>query len=113
MLTKEELLTCCEAPNINDVSLELYREFSETYLIPRKFHYDFLDGSSMELIFTEWGIYHMLSIQHIDNRISKMNFFAEIKNGLSFRTFQADSRKKKRFKGEKSELQCLPVCIIR
>ena len=62
MLTKDDLLTCCEAPNINDVSLELYRNFSETYLIPRKFHYEFLDGSVMNLEFTEWGIYHMLSI---------------------------------------------------
>lgn len=104
MLTKEDLLTCCEAPNIKDISLELYRDFSETNLIPRKFHYEFLDGSVMDLEFTEWGIYHMLSIQHIDNHISKMKFFSEIKNGLSFSTFQADSRKNRRFRGEKKRI---------
>lgn len=33
MLTKEDLLVCSTPPNIKDVSLELYKEFAEEYLI--------------------------------------------------------------------------------
>lgn len=104
MLTKEDLLTCSEVPNIRDVSLELYRDFSRTYLIPRKFHYEFLDGSEMDLEFTEWGIYHMLSIQHINRRISKLRFFENIDAGLSFSTFRDDPILKRRFKNEKKRI---------
>ena len=110
MLTKEMMLSCTRAPNINDVSLELYKDFSEEYLIPRRFHYEFLDGDSMDLQFTEWGIYHMLSIQHIDRRIRKTLFFEAIKNGLSFESFQADISKKRRFQREKKRITMF-ACI--
>lgn len=49
MFTKEALLSCSTAPNINSISLELYKEFSEEYLIPNIFHYDFLDGDSIDI----------------------------------------------------------------
>ena len=104
MLTKEDLLSCTVAPNINEVSLELYRDFSETYLIPRKFHYEFLDGTAIDLVFTEWGIYHMLSIHHIDRRVRKANFFAQISKGLSFDTFKSEAGKNRRFKREKKRI---------
>ena len=32
MLAKEDLLVCKTPPNIRDVSLQLYKEFAETYL---------------------------------------------------------------------------------
>ena len=104
MLTEEDLLMCTEAPNINDVSLELYKDFSEKYLMDRLFCYEFTDGSTINIQFTEWGIYHMLGIQHIDNRIKKTKFFEEIDNGLSFDTFRSDTKKRKRFKQQKKRI---------
>ena len=41
MLAKEDLLVCKTPPNIRDVSLQLYKEFAETYLIDKIFHYPF------------------------------------------------------------------------
>ena len=55
MLTKEYLLMCDTPPNIRDVSLELYKEFAEEYLLDKIFHYTFLDGTELNLEFTEWG----------------------------------------------------------
>lgn len=104
MFTKEALLSCSTAPNINSISLELYKEFSEEYLIPNIFHYDFLDGDSIDIEFMEWGIYHMLSIQHIDRRVKKTRFFSEIEKGLSFDTFRKDRKKNQRFKKEKKRI---------
>ena len=91
MLTKEELLDLDVPPLIKNVSLELYKEFSVDYLLPRKFAYHFSDGSKINIEFTEWGIYHMLSIQHINNRIKNNKFFREIDSGLSFDDFKADN----------------------
>ena len=90
MLTKEELLDLDNLPLIKDVSLELYRDFSLTYLIPRKFMYHFSDVTSMNVEFEEWGIYHMLGIQHIDYRIKNDEFFQKIDDGLSFADFKVD-----------------------
>ena len=75
MLAKEDLLVCKTPPNKRDVSLQLYKEFAETYLIDKIFHYSFLDGTELDVEFTEWGIYHMLSIQHINGKINRNNFF--------------------------------------
>ena len=98
MLTKEDLLVCNTLPNIKDVSLELYKEFAETYLIDRVFHYSFLDGTEIDVEFTEWGIYHMLSIQHINSKIGKNDFFKKINDGLSFENFKKKNSVNKRFK---------------
>lgn len=75
MLTKEDLLLQDSLPHINDVSLELYKEFSEDILLKTRFHYYFTDGTDIIIEFKEWGIYHMLSIQHIDYTIPKNDFF--------------------------------------
>ena len=98
MLAKEDLLVCKTPPNIRDVSLQLYKEFAETYLIDKIFHYSFLDGTELDVEFTEWGIYHMLSIQHINGKINRNNFFQEISNGLSFDDFVKDKSINNRFK---------------
>ena len=68
MLTKEDLLVCQAPPNIKDVSLALYKAFAKEYLIGRIFRYTFTDGSVLNVQFTEWGIYHMLAIQHINGK---------------------------------------------
>lgn len=104
MLTKEDLLTCTEIPRISDISLQLYIDFAETYLLSRIFHYEFLDGSSIDLKFTEYGIYHMLSIQHIDRTIRNSDFFQKVKDGLSFRSFESVVGKKLRFKKQKKRI---------
>lgn len=104
MLTKEDLLDLDSTPLIKDVSLELYRDFSLTYLMSRKFIYHFSDGTSMNVGFEEWGIYHMLGIQHIDYRIKNDEFFQEIDDGLSFADFKVDDAIKDRFKHQKKRI---------
>ena len=104
MLTKEDLLELDSTPLLKNVSLELYRDFSLTYLMPRKFLYHFSDGTTMNVEFEEWGIYHMLAIQHIDNRIKNNKFFQRISKGLSFADFKIDNSIKDRFKQQKKRL---------
>ncbi len=104
MLTKEALLELGSAPLLKDVSLELYREFSLTYLLPRKFLYHFSDGTTINVEFEEWGIYHMLGIQHVNNRIRNKAFFKKIEDGLSFADFKIDDAIKNRFKKQKKRI---------
>lgn len=110
MLTKEDLLCLDTPPLIKDVSLELYKEFSVDYLLPRKFIYHFSDGSKIDVEFTEWGIYHMLSIQHINNRIKNSEFFQKIDAGLTFEDFKIDDAIKGRFKDQKKRITMF-ACI--
>lgn len=104
MLTKEDLLELDSTPLLKNVSLELYRDFSLTYLMPRKFLYHFSDGTTMNVEFEEWGIYHMLAIQHIDNRIKNNKFFQRISEGLSFADFKIDNAMNDRFKKQKKRI---------
>lgn len=104
MLKKEDLLICNTPPNIRDVSLELYKEFAENYLIDKIFHYSFLDGTELDVEFTEWGIYHMLGIQHIDGKIGGDTFFEKISNGLTFADFQKKKSMDNRFKKAKKRI---------
>ena len=104
MLTKEDLLELDSTPLLKNVSLELYRDFSLTYLMPRKFLYHFSDGTTMNVEFEEWGIYHMLAIQHIDNRIKNNKFFQRISEGLSFADFKVDNAINDRFKNQKKRI---------
>ena len=104
MLTKEDLLELDSTPLLKNVSLELYRDFSFTYLMPRKFLYHFSDGTTMNVEFEEWGIYHMLAIQHIDNRIKSNKFFQRIRDGLSFSDFKIDNAINDRFKKQKKRI---------
>ena len=112
MLTKDNLLTQDSLPHINDVSLKLYKDFSIDILFKQKFHYYFTDGTDIIIKFKEWGIYHMLAIQHIDNSISKNNFFKQIDIGLSFNDFTAKNGIKKRFNNYKERITMFS-CIYR
>ena len=114
MLTKEDLLTCDRAPNIRDISLALYKDFAEEYLMNKVFHYTFTDGTELNIEFTEWGIYHMLSIQHIDGKIGGDRFFEKIKNGLCFDDFKKTDAMKERFKKQKKRITlfaCVYKCL--
>lgn len=104
MLNIDDLLNLKNVPKINDISLQLYKDFSEKYLIGKIFHYEFTDNTSLDIEFTEWGIYHMLGIQHIDGKIKKSTFFEQIENGLSFEYFEEDNGKKCRFRDLKRRI---------
>lgn len=104
MLTKEDLLTQKSIPHINDISLRLYKEFCTDTLFKQRFHYYFTDGTDIIVEFREWGIYHMLSIQHIDYNIPKNNFLQKIDSGLSFSDFQINNSINQRFKKEKQRI---------
>lgn len=104
MLTKEDLLDLDSTPLLKDVSLELYKEFALAYLLPRKFIYHFSDNTSINVEFEEWGIYHMLGIQHIDYRIKNDELFQKIDNGLTFADFKVDDAIKDRFRKQKKRL---------
>ena len=98
MLTKEDLLSQSTLPNISDISLLIYTEFSEQFLMNRKLHYFFTDETDMMVEFREWGIYHMLSIQHINGRIKNHTFFEAVHNGLELSSFEEDRAIKQRYK---------------
>lgn len=104
MLTKEDLLTCDTIPNIKEISLKLYKEFAEEFLLGKIFHYTFTDGTDLSVKFTEWGIYHMLCIHHINGHIGGDKFFDMIDEGLSFEAFEADRALKFRFKKYKKRI---------
>lgn len=104
MITKDDLLTLKNIPHINDVSLSLYKDFCIDVLFKQYFHFYFTDGTDIIIEFREWGVYHMLSIQHIDYTIPKNDFFNRINSGLSFSDFQTKNSIKQRFKNEKQRI---------
>ena len=110
MLTKEDLLNLDSTPLLRDVSLELYKDFSCTYLLPRKFLYHFSDGTSINVEFEEWGIYHMLAVHYIDYSIKNDEFFQRIDEGLSFADFKVNDAIKDRFKKRKKRIAMF-ACI--
>lgn len=104
MLTQDDLLVQNTIPLIRDVSLKLYKDFSENVLLKRKFHYYFSDDSDIFIEFREWGIYHMLAMQHINYRIDNDSFFDAIDNGLDLSTFRTDTGMNNRFKSYKTRI---------
>ena len=104
MLTQDDLLVQNTIPLIRDVSLKLYKDFSEDVLLKRKFHYYFSDDSDIFIEFREWGIYHMLAMQHINYRIDNDSFFDAIDNGLDLSTFRSDAGMNNRFKSYKTRI---------
>ena len=104
MITKDEFLTLDELPHINDISLKAYREFCIDILFKRSFHYYFTDGTDIVVEFREWGVYHMLSIQHIDYTIPKDEFFDRINSGLDLCDFVVNKGIKQRFRNEKERI---------
>lgn len=97
MLEAKDLLNLSKMPEWSEISLSLYKNFSEKYLVPTVFRYCLENGNILDVRFTEWGIYHMLAIQHIDGKISNENFFEQIDNGLEFDYFMNNSKIRKRF----------------
>lgn len=110
MITKEELLYCETFPDLHDISLSIYKDFSVNILFHRRFHYYFSDGTDIILEFREWGIYHMLAIQHINVRIDKNHFFNAIDGGLDLASFKTNNSIKNRYKKYKKRIQAF-ACL--
>lgn len=105
MLHSSDLLRIETMPSWSDISLALYKEFSELYLIPNTFRYYLENGEIIDVRFEEWAIYHMLGIQHINGKISKTKFFEEIENGLDFDLFIQNKKLKKRLNDFKHRIR--------
>lgn len=97
MLQLEELLELTQMPSWSNISLKLYKDFANKYLIPTHFRYFLANGKQIDVAFTEWGIYHMLGIQHINGKISNTDFFKMIEEGLEFSDFTNQKSMRKRF----------------
>lgn len=104
MLSSNDLLTCDRFVGLDEISLELYRVFSENILLQRRFHYYFNDGTDIIVEFKEFAIRHLLGIQHIDSRIEKNQLFQRIKEGLKLGDFEADAQVKRRYKNCKPRI---------
>ena len=105
MLHSSELLMIEAMPSWSDISLSLYKEFSERYLLTTVFRYYLENGRIIDVGFTEWSIYHMLGMQHINGKISKTKFFEEIENGLDFDVFMKDKKSRKRLNDFKHRIR--------
>lgn len=110
MLQVDELLELSEMPSWSEISLKLYRDFANKYLIPTCFRYYLANGKVLEIHFTEWGIYHMLGIQHINGKISNINFFKCIEEGLDFTDFTRKNGMRKRFYDMKHRIRSF-ACV--
>ncbi len=112
MLNVKDLLECETMPKWADISLMLYKDFSLKYLISTVFRYHLEGGIVIDVHFTEWSIYHLLGIQHINGKINKSEFFDLISNGMDFDTFQESSKMRKRFFDMKYRIRSF-ACIYK
>lgn len=88
MLTTEQLYTQDEMPDWGDISLALYKEFSEKCLFSKTFRYYLENQIVIDVQFKEWAMKHLWSIHHIN--VSPFSFtpqhsFDKIKLTLVFR----------------------------
>lgn len=112
MLTKDDLYNQSTVPNIKNISLKLYKEFSEHVLMKKIFTYNFEDNTSIKVDFREWGIYHMLAVHHINYNIDKNKFFEEINNGLELSSFEETNSMNSRYKKYKKTNYYVCMCIL-
>lgn len=110
MLQIDDLLETKEMPAWSQINLKLYKDFSEKYLLPSVFKYYLKNGKVLEIYFTEWGIYHMLGIQHINVKISNTQFFDLIDEGLDFQNFTEKKSMRKRFYDMKHRIRSF-ACV--
>ena len=74
MLHSNDLLTIETMPSWSDISLALYKEFSEQYLIPTIFLILSRNGEIIDVRFEEWAIYHIFEYSILMERFLKRNF---------------------------------------
>lgn len=109
MLSKEELYLQDTMPTWSDISLELYKDFSESCLFQKIFVFYFVNGSCIEIQFKEWAMKHLWAIQHINN-IDKNKLFQKIEEGLTFETLANTRGKKKRLNDNSDRIRMF-ACI--
>ena len=110
MLTKSDLWHQNEMPAINDISLQLYKDFYVNDLLPLRFYYVFTDESSLSVKFAPSKFRHLLGIQHIDRTTTDDNIFQMIDDGLCFDSWKADSRVRKKFNDMKDRIALFACC---
>lgn len=110
MLTKTDLLNNNQYIAMNEISLDLYKDFSEDYLLTRVFDYTFIDDTTATIEFSDFGIYHMLGIQHVDWNIQSNKLFHQIEQGLTFDDFTINPSIKARFKKNKPRMRMF-ACV--
>ena len=105
MLKTNDLLELRSMPLWPEISLTLYKQFAQQYLIPTVFRYHLKNNKILDVKFTEWSIYHLLGMQHIDGKIRNTDFFHKIDEGLDFGMFTENRRTKKRFNDYKLRIR--------
>lgn len=111
MLTKEQLYVQDIMPEWADISLALYKEFSEDCLFPKTFRYYLENQLTIDVQFKEWAMKHLWSIHHINSRIDKNKLFEAIDNGLCISDFRQLQLCGKDWMTIKTEFVCLLVFI--
>lgn len=104
MLTKEQLFLQECMPDWGDISLALYKEFSEDCLFSKTFRYYLENQIIIDVQFKEWAMKHLWSIHHLNSRIDKNKLFKEIANGLDFADFRKTPAMRKRLNDNKVQM---------
>lgn len=110
MLTTEQLYMQDEMPDWGDISLALYKEFSEKCLFSKIFRYYLENQMVIDVQFKEWAMKHLWSIHHINSRIDKNELFKAIDNGLCISDFRKTSNMKKRLNDNKDRIRMF-ACV--
>lgn len=110
MLTKEQLYVQDIMPEWADISLALYKEFSEDCLFPKTFRYYLENQFTIDVQFKEWAMKHLWSIHHINSRIDKNKLFEAIDNGLCVSDFRQTAAMRKRLNDNKDRIRMF-ACV--
>lgn len=116
ILTCEELYKCSQNPRINQINLDLLREYYETYLIPYAFQFEVIleddNAEEIELRFGKENFCHLLAIDSILRyTISKKNIseykgnpgWDNVVNGKINFNILRQKKNKKRFDSRKDK----------
>lgn len=96
MYSTEDLYINTHMAEWCDISLSLYKEFAESCLFNKTFRYYLENEQIIDVQFKEWAMHHLWAIHHIDYKIVKDDLFRKIDEGLTFDTFMASPKTKKR-----------------
>lgn len=115
MLTESDLLSLTCKPSMSDVSLQLYANFYETYLMNKVFVFA-LDNEPHNTVHIQFGrgdLPHLLGIQHVVEDLRNKNTytgergFEKLKNGSMDFDWLKNTHKEK-FKSKKNRMLYFP-----
>lgn len=110
MLTKEQLYVQDTMADWSDISLGLYKAFSEDCLFSKTFRYYLENDLIINVEFKKWAMKHLWAIHHIDSRIDKSRLFEEIENGLDIGNFRMTPAMRKRLNDNKDRIRMF-ACV--